>query len=134
MTHGTSRRETSSKRGGTEGVDSLAARLRRLRAALGWTQERLAHEADVHPKQISDYESGRRTPRPQTLSRLLDAAGPEAVAASGLPPRAADRQGQPIADRATALGELARRRADAALAELAAALTWHATPPPGRLG
>lgn len=48
----------------------LALNMKRYRAALGWSQERLAHEAEVHRTYVSDLERVARNPSITILDKL----------------------------------------------------------------
>lgn len=50
--------------------DRLARNLRRLRQARDWSQEELAHHADIHRTYVSDLERGRRNPSIEVIERL----------------------------------------------------------------
>lgn len=53
---------------------SLAKNLRRLRKAIGWSQEKLAQEADVSKSYISMIENGRKeSPSSEVLAALSEA-------------------------------------------------------------
>lgn len=49
--------------------------VRRMRDALGWTQEHLAEKAGLTPESISQIETGARHGRPETLSAVAGALG-----------------------------------------------------------
>jgi len=51
------------------------ARLREIRELHGWSQSKLAEEADVSRDGISNYETGRREAWPSTAMKLADALG-----------------------------------------------------------
>lgn len=51
----------------------IGRRIQHARAALGWTQTQLAKVCEIAPTQFSRYESGRATPRPETLSKIAAA-------------------------------------------------------------
>ncbi|MEP5937328.1 MAG: helix-turn-helix transcriptional regulator [Erythrobacter sp.] len=53
--------------------DRLAQNLRALRRAKGWSQEELAHQADIHRTYISDLERGARNPSVEVVDRLAKA-------------------------------------------------------------
>jgi tetratricopeptide (TPR) repeat protein len=54
----------------------LSLALLYLRAARGWTQQRLAEAAGTHGRVVCDYETGRRrTLPPETFARLVAAMG-----------------------------------------------------------
>lgn len=53
----------------------LGGRLRELRQAAGWTQQRLAEEADVPVSAVQDLEQGRYPPSWATACLLADALG-----------------------------------------------------------
>jgi transcriptional regulator with XRE-family HTH domain len=90
-----------------------------VRASRGWTQEELAEAAEMHPAQISAYETGRKIPRPATRARLAAAVGttPEAVieAAEVLRRQAPGGAGTSISKRAASFAEQTRRQVEAAL-------------------
>jgi transcriptional regulator with XRE-family HTH domain len=50
-------------------------RLRRLREARGWSQERLSETAGLHFTYISQIERGARSPGLNVLARLAEALG-----------------------------------------------------------
>lgn len=50
----------------------LAAQLRELRARMGFTQDRVAKELDVHESAVSRWENGTRFPTGEDLVRLSD--------------------------------------------------------------
>lgn len=49
--------------------------LTRLRTDRGWSQQRLANEADVDKATVNQIERGRRSPNVETLEKLADALG-----------------------------------------------------------
>lgn len=49
--------------------------LTRLRTDRGWSQQRLADEADVDKATVNQIERGRRSPNVETLEKLADALG-----------------------------------------------------------
>lgn len=49
--------------------------VRRLREERGWSQERLAFEADLHRTYVSDMERGNRNPTVIVLQKLANALG-----------------------------------------------------------
>lgn len=51
----------------------LAQNLRRLRQAKGWSQEELAHQADIHRTYVSDLERCARNPSIVIIERLAKA-------------------------------------------------------------
>ncbi|WP_379552442.1 helix-turn-helix domain-containing protein [Erythrobacter sp. W53] len=53
--------------------DRLAGNLRRLRLAKGWSQEELAHEANIHRTYISDLERAARNPSIEVVERVAKA-------------------------------------------------------------
>ena len=56
------------------GATTFGARLKKARAARGWTQEQLAAEAETSKGYISDLEKGKRPiPPGRTLERLASA-------------------------------------------------------------
>lgn len=55
--------------------ERFASNLRRHRRAAGLSQEELAFRGDIHRTQISLIESGRRSPRLDTLIKLAGALG-----------------------------------------------------------
>ncbi len=54
---------------------ALGHRIRQLRAQKGWTQERLAEEAELDRSYIAGIEVGARNPSLKALVRLADAVG-----------------------------------------------------------
>jgi len=56
-------------------VRDLAVRIRYLRAANGWSQERLAEEAGIHRTYLGGIETARRNPSLRNLIRLARALG-----------------------------------------------------------
>lgn len=54
---------------------AFGSRLRSVRLAQGFTQERLAHTAELHPTYISNCERGYSAPTLETLLRLAGALG-----------------------------------------------------------
>ncbi|WP_230581107.1 helix-turn-helix domain-containing protein [Xenorhabdus bovienii] len=52
--------------------DSIASRLIERRAMLGLSQNDLARQSNVAPAQISRYESGKRKPSAQVISRMAE--------------------------------------------------------------
>jgi len=54
---------------------SLGRRVRELRTARAWSQERLAEEAGMHRTYMWGIEQGTRNPSLRHLSRLADALG-----------------------------------------------------------
>ena len=50
--------------------DILAANLKRLRSAKGWSQEQFAFEAGIHRTYVSDVERGARNPTIDIVARL----------------------------------------------------------------
>lgn len=61
-------------------------RLVALREARGWTQEDLAHAADLSVKTISRFENGRHDGRRDTLDKLVKALGVSKTVLLGKPP------------------------------------------------
>ncbi len=55
------------------------ARLREVRELHGWSQSKLAEEADVSRDGISNYETGNREAWPATAKKLADTLGVEIV-------------------------------------------------------
>ena len=53
----------------------LGGNLRRERGKKGWSQEELAHEADIHRTYISDLERGARNPTVMVVGKLAKALG-----------------------------------------------------------
>jgi len=51
----------------------LAARLREVREARGWSQTDLSHQTALSPANISHFECGRRVPCPANLFLLAAA-------------------------------------------------------------
>ena len=64
---------TSDQRRGA--MDSVGARIKYLREAKRWTQERLAEEAGVSKSFISDAENDRRNPSSEKLLDIATALG-----------------------------------------------------------
>lgn len=56
----------------------LANRIRTLRNSMGWTQQRLAQEINVHPTYISRIESRKKLPTFYMISRIAEAFEVEA--------------------------------------------------------
>ena len=52
---------------------SIGQRIRFARAELGLTQVALANMCEIAPTQFSRYESGRSTPRPETIVKIASA-------------------------------------------------------------
>jgi XRE family transcriptional regulator, regulator of sulfur utilization len=55
--------------------DAVAARIRELRLAKGWSQEELAEEAELSRDAIARIERGARAPRLDTLDMIAEAFG-----------------------------------------------------------
>lgn len=53
----------------------FAERLRKIRCAAGLTQQDLADEINVHKDSICHWESGRRIPSFDTISKIANALG-----------------------------------------------------------
>lgn len=51
----------------------LPSRIRTFRNSIGWTQERLAEEVNIHPTYISRIESGKKFPTLYIVCRIADA-------------------------------------------------------------
>jgi transcriptional regulator with XRE-family HTH domain len=62
-------------------VRNLALRIRKLRHDKGWSQERLAEEAQMHRTYLGGIEVARRNPSLRNLIRIAQALG---VTMSGL--------------------------------------------------
>lgn len=58
-------------------MEELGRRVRVLRRAKGWTQERLAKEAGVSRDSLMKLEGGVREPRPSTVRKVGEALGAE---------------------------------------------------------
>ena len=56
-------------------VRELAVRIRQLRQAKGWSQERLAEEAGMHRTYLGGIEVARRNPSLRNLVRIAQALG-----------------------------------------------------------
>jgi transcriptional regulator with XRE-family HTH domain len=56
-------------------VLSLALRIRALRHKKGWSQERLAEEADMHRTYLAGIERGLRNPSLRNLTKIARALG-----------------------------------------------------------
>ena len=54
---------------------NVAIRIRKLRAAKGWSQERLAEEAGIHRTYLGGIETARRNPSLRNLIRIALALG-----------------------------------------------------------
>lgn len=70
--------------------DSVAARIRELRSARGWSQEKLAEESCISRDAVSRIERGDRGPRLETLEMIARAVGitlPKLVDFGEPPPR-----------------------------------------------
>lgn len=104
---------------GRSPLEDWAVWVQFVRASQGWTQEEFAEAAEMHPAQISAYETGRKIPRPATRVRLATAAGttPEAVteAAEVLRRRSQGEVKTSIAKRAASFAEQTRRQVEVAL-------------------
>ncbi len=55
--------------------NTVGANLRRLREAMGWTQAQLGAKAGLGGRDVSFFETGRRTPCAWNLVRLCRALG-----------------------------------------------------------
>jgi transcriptional regulator with XRE-family HTH domain len=53
----------------------FGAKLRKLRKAKDWSQDRLAEEVGIHGRHVGKYEIGRAMPNAQTVVRIADALG-----------------------------------------------------------
>jgi transcriptional regulator with XRE-family HTH domain len=53
----------------------LAKNMRLLRRERGWSQEALAHEADLHRTYVSDIERGARNPSLTAIDKIARALG-----------------------------------------------------------
>jgi transcriptional regulator with XRE-family HTH domain len=56
-------------------VRELAVRIRQLRHAKGWSQEKLAEEAGMHRTYLGGIEVARRNPSLRNLIRIARALG-----------------------------------------------------------
>ena len=56
-------------------VRDLALRIRKLRSAKGWSQERLAEEAAIHRTYLGGIERGLRNPALRNLFKIAKALG-----------------------------------------------------------
>ncbi len=56
-------------------MDSTGARIKYLREARSWTQDRLAHEAGVSKSFISEVENDRRNPSAEKLLEIATVLG-----------------------------------------------------------
>lgn len=54
---------------------TFGRRVRELRHARGWSQERLAEAADINAVQLSHLENGANEPKLRTILRLARALG-----------------------------------------------------------
>lgn len=80
--------------------DAVAARIRELRMARGWSQDRLALEAGLSKDAVSRIERGERSARLDTLERLGAAVGlslPKLVDFGEATPQTQERDGRAIA-------------------------------------
>lgn len=80
--------------------DAVAARIRELRMARGWSQDRLALEAGLSKDAVSRIERGERSARLDTLERLGAAVGlslPKLVDFGETTPQPQERDGRVIA-------------------------------------
>lgn len=68
----------------------LALNLKRLRAELGWSQERFAFEAGIHRTYVSDLERASRNPSLTMLDKLAKPLGVHASALVADPARRGD--------------------------------------------
>lgn len=57
----------------------VGANLQRLRKQKGYSQEELAHAADVHQTYVSDLERGKRNPSIKILDQLARALDADLV-------------------------------------------------------
>lgn len=104
------------------GAPSAADVLRRARRAAGLSQRELARRAGTSSATVSQYESGHKEPRLDTLARLLDTCGHRLeVRAVRLRSSAQDRQ-----DRRTARSRALHRAIAERLRERPAAVLAHA--------
>ena len=53
----------------------FGVRIRRLREARRWNQERMAAEAGIHRSYLAGIESGRRNPSLQNIAKIATALG-----------------------------------------------------------
>jgi transcriptional regulator with XRE-family HTH domain len=88
-------------------------RVVQLREQRGWTQEDLAHAAEISVKTVSRLENGRHDGRRSTVERIAKALGVDEAALLGKPPAPLGLAAQPNGN---GNGE------DPAIAELAAAV------------
>ena len=58
--------------------ETIGDRISKARETAGWTQDRLAEEANVNRVTIAKYESGRAEPGAKILSRIAHALGVKA--------------------------------------------------------
>jgi transcriptional regulator with XRE-family HTH domain len=56
-------------------LDIFAANLRRLRQERGFSQERLAHDADLNTTHVAKIERSEREPGVRTVAKLAEALG-----------------------------------------------------------
>jgi len=56
-------------------LERLGRNVRRLRNEKGWSQERLAFEAEVHRTYVSDIERAKRNPTATMLEKLAKPLG-----------------------------------------------------------
>ncbi len=60
-------------------LEIFAANLRRLRAQRGFSQERLAHTADLNTTHVAKIERSEREPGVRTVAKLANALGVSAA-------------------------------------------------------
>jgi len=56
-------------------AQKFGGRVRRLREAKKWNQERMAAEAGIHRSYLAGIESGRRNPSLQNIAKIATALG-----------------------------------------------------------
>lgn len=56
-------------------LKKLGARIRKLREAVGWSQEELAHQADLHRTYVGGVERGERNISAKNIFAIARALG-----------------------------------------------------------
>jgi transcriptional regulator with XRE-family HTH domain len=68
-------KETAQQEGSAAPLETLGARVRELRLARGWSQQRLADETGLCKDAVTRIERGTRKPRLETLKQIAAAVG-----------------------------------------------------------
>jgi transcriptional regulator with XRE-family HTH domain len=58
-----------------QNIETMGARIKRLREAKGWSRHDLSRESDVHYDSLAGYENLRRQPRAGRVFRIARALG-----------------------------------------------------------